>query len=144
MSSGAAGAVRHAPAAHRPDERVEQDERRERREYGVATVLAAVLILGMVAITGFGLALGSAMLARHRAEGAADLAALAAAARAPRGAEHACAAASGVAAAMRVRLLDCALEGPDARIVIEIRVPTGLGSLSPQVTGRSRAGPVPR
>lgn len=141
MNIGAAGAVRRAPAVHRRDERT---ARRERGERGVATVLAAVLLLGMVAIAGFGLALGSAMLARHRAEGAADLAALAAAARAPRGSEHACAAASGVADAMRARLLDCALDGPDARIVIEIRVPAGLGPISPQVTGRSRAGPVPR
>ena len=55
------------------------------RDAGVATVLAAVLILGMLVILGFGLALGSAVLARHRAEGAADLAALAAASRATAG-----------------------------------------------------------
>ncbi|MCX2732869.1 flp pilus-assembly TadE/G-like family protein [Saccharopolyspora sp. NFXS83] len=141
MSSGAAGAIRHAPAVHRRDERT---ERRERRECGVATVVAAVLTIGLVVIAGFGLALGSAMLARHRAEGAADLAALGAAARAPRGPASACSAAGEVADAMRVRLLDCALDGPDARIVVETRVPVGLGALSAQVTARSRAGPVRR
>ncbi|GAB2652176.1 hypothetical protein GCM10027271_07600 [Saccharopolyspora gloriosae] len=150
MTSGAAGAARRAPAVHRRaerrerHERTERRERRERREGGVATVLAAVLTLGLVAIAGFGLVLGSAMLARHRAEGAADLAALGAAARAPRGSEHACAAAGAVADAMRVRLLDCALDGPDARIVVATRAGLGAELLSTQVTARSRAGPVRR
>ncbi|MFR9728942.1 Rv3654c family TadE-like protein [Saccharopolyspora sp. MS10] len=135
MTGGAAGALRRAPAPAR--EAGPSDG-------GAATALAAVLILGLVALAGFGISLGSVMLARHRAEGAADLAALAAAARVPQGRGPACGTAVQVAEAMRARVIDCALDGTDARIVVAVRAPSGPGVLSPQVTGRARAGPVAR
>ncbi|MEU6128645.1 Rv3654c family TadE-like protein [Saccharopolyspora sp. NPDC047091] len=125
-------------ANNRPDARADPPDR------GVATVLAAALILSTITIVGFGMVLGSVMLARHRADGAADLAALAAASRAQQGGAPACTAAREVAAEARTRLLDCELVGPDARVVVEVRVPIALGALPPQVTGRARAGPVTR
>ncbi|WP_258345210.1 Rv3654c family TadE-like protein [Saccharopolyspora gregorii] len=149
MSGSGVGARPSAPThpGHRPtdrNDRLGSDEREEITDRGVATVLAAVLVLGVIAIVGFGMVLGSVMLARHRADGAADLAALAAAARVQQGGERACAAARGVAAEMRARVLDCELAGLDARVLVEVRASMGLDGLSPQVTGRARAGPVAR
>lgn len=149
MSGSGAGARPSAPAhpARRPadrNDRLGSGEREEATDRGVATVLAAALVLGVIAIVGFGMVLGSVMLARHRADGAADLAALAAAARSQQGGTPACTAARGVAAEMRARVLDCELAGLDARVVVEVRASMGLDGLSPQVTGRARAGPVTR
>ncbi|MBQ6641088.1 MAG: flp pilus-assembly TadE/G-like family protein [Saccharopolyspora sp.] len=114
------------------------------RDAGVATVLAAVLILGLLVILGFGLALGSAVLARHRAEGAADLAALAAASHATAGGTAACEQAERVARGMHASVLDCRLSGPDARVIVAERTSALPGLLSSQVSARARAGPAPR
>lgn len=82
------------------------------------------------------LGLGQAVAARHRAGGAADLAALAAADRALDGQTRACAAARRVAGAQGVRLVRCAVVGE----VADVSVTARLGPYtSPDV--RSRAGP---
>ncbi|MFD3352779.1 Rv3654c family TadE-like protein [Streptomyces fradiae] len=81
------------------------------------------------------LALGQAVAARHRAGGAADLAALAAADRALSGAEAACAAAARVARAQRAELSSCGLRGEIAEVTARVR----FGPYAPAV--RSRAGP---
>ncbi|MER7079093.1 Rv3654c family TadE-like protein, partial [Saccharopolyspora kobensis] len=60
------------------------------RDRGAATALSAILVLALLAVLVLVLQIGAATIARHRAEGAADLAALAAAAHAPSGAESAC------------------------------------------------------
>jgi hypothetical protein len=57
---------------------------------GVATVWAAGVIAVLMSLTLFGLHLGGAMLARHHAESAADLAALAAAGSVIAGERQAC------------------------------------------------------
>ncbi|MBA3524717.1 MAG: flp pilus-assembly TadE/G-like family protein [Geodermatophilaceae bacterium] len=89
----------------------------------------------------FGLYLGSAVLARHRAESAADLAALAAAGAAPQGADSACGQAERVAAGMNARLDSCRLVGLVAEI--QVSVTTELAVVGEATAhGRARAGPV--
>lgn len=109
---------------------------------GVATVWAAGAIAVLVSVAAFALHLGEAMVIRHRAEAAADLAALAAATRAVPGEHYACAQARRVTDRMRVQLVSCELHGWDALISVAAQ-PTGwLGVLGP-ATAHSRAGPTP-
>lgn len=82
-------------------------------------------------------ALGSAVIARHRAQSAADLAALAAAATVGSGTQQACAAATSVAAAVSTRLLECAVH--DLDVVVTVAADTGLRGWRAQA--RARAGP---
>ena len=72
-------------------------------ERGAATVLACWAMLALIAVAALVIHLGSAVSARHRAQSAADLAALAAAAALERGTEAACAAATTIAGRMRDR-----------------------------------------
>ncbi|MFD0021811.1 Rv3654c family TadE-like protein [Streptomyces sp. NPDC058382] len=81
------------------------------------------------------LALGQVVVARHRAGGAADLAALAAADRALEGAAVACRAAREVAGAQGAEVVRCAVQGEIADVAARVR----LGPYAPEV--RSRAGP---
>ncbi|MFF5334717.1 Rv3654c family TadE-like protein [Streptomyces sp. NPDC013181] len=81
------------------------------------------------------LALGQLVAARHRAGGAADLAALAAADRALEGEAAACAVAEEVAGAQGAELVRCAVVGEVADVTAGAR----FGLYVPEV--RSRAGP---
>ena len=65
---------------------------------------------------------GSAVVARHRAQAAADLAALAAAARIPSGGTAACARATAVAREMRVDGVQCQVDGLDVVVTAEVAV----------------------
>ena len=87
------------------------------------------------------LALGQALVARHRAASAADLAALAAADRAREGSAVACRAAQAIAVAHDARLTRCDLDGEIADVTAAVPLPTGLRGLGP-ATARARAGPV--
>ncbi|WP_309242465.1 Rv3654c family TadE-like protein [Streptomyces sp. CAI-121] len=102
---------------------------------GVATVWAAVTVAGLCTVFAVVLALGQAVAARHRAGGAADLAALAAADRALEGAEAACEAARRVALAQDAVVVRCAVEGE----VADVTARSGFGPYLPAV--RARAGP---
>jgi secretion/DNA translocation related TadE-like protein len=62
------------------------------------------------------------MVARHRAQSAADLGALAAATRLPAGAAAACAQADAVALAMRTDPAGCLVDDLDVVVTIELRV----------------------
>lgn len=73
----------------------------------------------LLTVTVGGFYLGSAVVARHRAQAAADVAALAAAARLPEGAEAACAQASVIAKAMRVEVKACEVDELDVVVTIE-------------------------
>ncbi|MFB7424687.1 Rv3654c family TadE-like protein [Streptomyces hydrogenans] len=84
------------------------------------------------------LALGQAVAARHRAGGAADLAALAAADRALWGEAEACAAAGRVAAAQGAELVRCGVAGAEAEVTARVV----RGAWAPTV--RARAGPGPQ
>ncbi|MFE0650211.1 Rv3654c family TadE-like protein [Streptomyces sp. NPDC059534] len=96
---------------------------------------AAFAACALCVVFGAVLALGQAVAARHRAGGAADLAALAAADRALWGESEACAAASRVAGAQGAELVGCALRGE----VAEVTARVVRGPYRPEI--RSRAGP---
>lgn len=102
----------------------------------VACVGAAALLV----VTGLVVHLGVAVLARQRAETAADLAALAGAAQILRGAEIACAAAQTVARANGAELIGCRADGLD--LLVELNVEVGSAVFGGTAAGRARAGPV--
>nr|WP_330320296.1 Rv3654c family TadE-like protein [Streptomyces clavifer] len=102
---------------------------------GLATVWVAMTTVTLCAVFAMMLALGQAVAARHRAGGAADLASLAAADRAPRGEAEACGAAREVAGAQGAELIRCAVQGEIADVTARVR----FGPYAPEV--RSRAGP---
>lgn len=99
------------------------------------------MVVVLLWVTGAGAYLGSAVVARHRAQAAADLAALAAAARLPRGAAVACARAASVARAMRTDEARCEVDHLD--VVVTISVPVRLGAVfAGAARASARAGPV--
>jgi secretion/DNA translocation related TadE-like protein len=95
------------------------------------------MVAVLLCATGAGAYVGSAVVARHRAQTAADLAALAAAARLASGAEAACARASAVARAMRVDDVGCRVD--DLDVVVTVRVAVPFGGVA---QAGARAGPV--
>jgi secretion/DNA translocation related TadE-like protein len=107
---------------------------------GVATLWAAVAIAVLAAMAVFGLHLGEALVARHHAESAADLAALAAAAYVPAGEQYACDQARRVTDRMRVDLVSCRTCSWDALVDVAARPPGWLGALG-VATAQARAGP---
>lgn len=92
----------------------------------------------LLAITIGGVYVGSAVIARHRAQAAADLAALAAAARLARGVDAACAQATTVAQAMRTVVALCEADGLD--VTVTVNAPVAVGISGP-ATAAARAGP---
>jgi secretion/DNA translocation related TadE-like protein len=109
-------------------------------ERGSATVLGALLVGTLLAVALGVCALGQAVVARHRVQSAADLAALAAAAALPAGAHSACARAEALAASVRTDVRDCAVLGLD--VVVTVEMPVRLGRF--QITSAraaARAGP---
>ncbi|MCG6499158.1 Rv3654c family TadE-like protein [Kitasatospora sp. A2-31] len=112
---------------------------------GSATVwLVAFAVLGCAAFTAT-LAVGVVVGARHRAEAAADLAALAAADRLLLDPDGGCARAVGVAAAQRATVVSCAVdrEADAVEVVAEVPVAGVPGRLPVgPARARSRAGPV--
>ena len=108
---------------------------------GVATVWAAGAVAVLMSMAVFGLHLGTAMVARHHVESAADLAALAGAGMAVAGERYACTQARRVTDRMRVQLLSCRTQGWDVLVEVGTRPAGWLGDLG-AATGRARAGPV--
>ncbi|MFJ3556172.1 Rv3654c family TadE-like protein [Streptomyces anulatus] len=102
---------------------------------GMATVWVAVTAAGLCTVFAVVLALGQAVAARHRAGGAADLAALAAADRALEGVVVACETASRVALAQGAEVVRCAVHGE----IADVTARSGFGPYLPTV--RARAGP---
>jgi secretion/DNA translocation related TadE-like protein len=96
------------------------------------------MVVVLLSVTGGSVYLGSAVVARHRAQAAADLAALAAAARLPAGPGTACAQATVVAREMRVDGIHCAVEDLDAVVTVEVRVAIGGWG---RARAAARAGP---
>ncbi|MDG3009369.1 flp pilus-assembly TadE/G-like family protein [Rhodococcus sp. D2-41] len=105
---------------------------------GVATVFAAFGLLVLLLVGGAGVQIGAAVVARHRVQAAADLAALAGAAAgvAPEG-EDPCTAAGSVAQRNHGAMTDCRLDGIDVVVRVEAPV-TVLGT----AVAQARAGPV--
>lgn len=94
------------------------------------------MIAVLLTATGAGAYVGSAVVARHRAQAVADLAALAAAARLTSGTQSACASAAVVGRRMRVDDIRCAVDGLD--VIITARVPVAFGGTA---GAAARAGP---
>ena len=112
---------------------------------GLATVWAAVAVGMLMVALLVGLHVGSAVVARHRAESAADLAALAGAGDAVLGRTAACDRAGRIAAAAGAELSACALDGWDVLVEVRVPVPLRLGPAtgsSSDATARARAGPL--
>jgi len=104
---------------------------------GSATVFGIAVLAVVVLLTTFGIQLGGAVVDRHEVSGAADLAALAAAARLVDGEAYACERATWVAERMRTRLVDCAVNGWE--VTVEV---TGRRTVFGTAAVRARAGPV--
>jgi secretion/DNA translocation related TadE-like protein len=115
--------------------------RRLSADAGSATPVAVAMMAVLLAITVACVYLGSAVIARHRAQAAADLAALAAAGRLTQGRDGACAHAVTLAESMHATLADCSVVGLD--VVVAVEVPVALGRLgSASARAVARAGPV--
>jgi secretion/DNA translocation related TadE-like protein len=101
-------------------------------------VLAAFMAAVLITVALGGLKIGSAVVARHRAQSAADLAALAAAAKVPDGPAAACREAATVAGAMRASVRECAVDQLDVNVVVTVVVGGWTGA---QAGAAARAGP---
>jgi secretion/DNA translocation related TadE-like protein len=108
---------------------------RSGRDRGSAAVSGVVAMLLLIIVTAAGAQVGAAVVARHRVTAAADLAALAAAARLTEGDESACEQAKRAAEANRSTLESCVVSGWE--VVVEVSAVTPFGP----VNARARAGP---
>ncbi|MFQ6327597.1 Rv3654c family TadE-like protein [Nocardia sp. CWNU-33] len=114
---------------------------RRRAEQGGATVLACLALVGLIGATLLVGQVGVVVVSRHRAQAAADLAALAAAGALEQGAEAGCAQALEIARRMRVRIHECEVTHWDVTVTVVRNVPIGLyGNWT--VRAVARAGPV--
>lgn len=97
----------------------------------IAVILAVSIGAGYI---------GAAVVARHRAQAAADLAALAAATLLPRGTTAACAAATTLARRMATDLTRC--DAHDLDMVVGVEAPVGLAGWGmSRARATARAGP---
>ena len=108
---------------------------------GSATVWAVGGIGVIVALLAGLLSFGAAVALRHRAQSAADLAALAAASTAVAGEPHACGEARWVTDHMGAELRSCRLSGWDALVEVAVAPPVAPWPFGP-AAARARAGPV--
>ena len=98
------------------------------------------MMVVLMALTVGGATVGSAVVARHRAQAAADLAALAAAGQLTAGPQAACASAASLTAAMSATVAACSVDELD--VVVTAAVTVRLGRWGVHVARASaRAGP---
>jgi secretion/DNA translocation related TadE-like protein len=95
----------------------------------------------LLSITIAGAYLGSVVVARHRAQATADLAALAAAAHLTAGTGAACAEASAVARTMGAAAAHCAVDDLDVVVTVDVAVAFDRWGAGP-ARAAARAGPV--
>ena len=96
------------------------------------------MVAVLVTVTLGGALIGSAVVARHRAQSAADLAALAAAARVAAGPAVACGAAQAVASAVHAMVRGCDVDQLDVIVTVAVRVGGRIGT---EASAAARAGP---
>ncbi|WP_078292523.1 Rv3654c family TadE-like protein [Mycobacterium sp. D16R24] len=112
-----------------------------RADNGSATIVAVAMMAVLLALTAGCAAVGEAVVARHRAQAAADLSALAGAQRALYGTAPACAEATVAARRMGAAVTNCTVE--DLDVVVAVAVPVMLGRFGVgQARVAARAGPV--
>lgn len=114
---------------------------RREDERGAATVVAAMAMTLLVALTAAGVYLGAAVVARHRAQAAADLAAVTGATMLVGGPVSACEQAAAVAARMGAHLTACDITGLDVVVSVDVEVNLGRFAAGP-ARAQARAGPV--
>jgi secretion/DNA translocation related TadE-like protein len=108
----------------------------------VATVFMCMGAALVLAVTALAIHLGAAVLARQRAETAADLAALAGAALVLQGPDLVCAGVVRVAGANGAMVDSCVVQGTD--VLVSVAASVQAGPISGTVVARARAGPVLR
>lgn len=108
-------------------------------ERGSGAVLALGAIGVLVAVLAAALLLGGVVAARHRAESAADLAALAGAVALQRGGDP-CGEAARVGAANGATVR-CTVDGADVLVEAGMQTPAAARVLAPRAVARARAGP---
>lgn len=113
--------------------------RAERTDTGAATIWTAMAVAALTGVALLAVWLAAAVTARHRAESAADLGALAAASHAAEGPVQACEQARWVAARMGMTLLTCRWQQLDALVEVEAPGPALAGL--PRPSAHARAGP---
>lgn len=124
---------RSVPRAFLPPRKVD-DER------GSASLVAAAMCAVLLAVTVGGAQIGATVVARHRGQAAADLAALAGAVAVPTGIGPACAKASAVAQRMATTVVSCRVDELDLIVTVEAPVALRLlGTAHARVL--ARAGP---
>ncbi|GAA3961392.1 hypothetical protein GCM10023085_49780 [Actinomadura viridis] len=102
----------------------------------VVAFMALVWLVGGVAMS-----VGAVRAARHRADAAADLAALGAAARVSQGAEAACRVAAEIVAESGGRLAGCRLRGEIVEVSVALALEAPLEAGEFEIVSRARAGP---
>ncbi|WP_149260127.1 Rv3654c family TadE-like protein [Actinomadura sp. K4S16] len=120
--------------------RNEPDPRPGDRGSGTVWVLAFAVLVWVVGVAA--VLVGGVRSARHRGEAAADMAALAGAARVSDGGGAACARAKAIAIESRARVVRCQVRGEiiDVSVVVDVTMPMGLKGR--RIVSRARAGPV--
>jgi len=107
------------------------DDRGSASLWLLGVALAVLLLAGTVAMA------GGLLVARHRAQSAADLGALAGALRAVEGPGVACPASDRIVQANGARMVACRVEGLDVVITVRVAGPAGWGTAE----ASARAGP---
>lgn len=98
------------------------------------------MVVVLVLLSGGAAHVGAAVIARHRAQSAADLAALAAAYRLPAGPDVACGYAGTVASRTGASVRRCDID--DLDVIVETVVPVRVSLLIAEAAAVARAGPV--
>lgn len=111
------------------------------KDRGSVTVLAAFMVAALVSTSVGAVHIAAAVLAQHRAQSAADLSVLAAAAWLPRGPSSACEGALRVSGEMGALLRRCDVERLDVRVTVTVEVGGLVGS---EAQASARAGPMGR
>lgn len=110
-------------------------------ERGSATAFVCLALTALIALTVLIAQIGATVAARHRAQSAADLAALAAAGLLIDGPDAGCAEAAALARRMSARVDRCQVEQWDA--VVTVTATTSFGAFGKRVvSAAARAGPV--
>ena len=124
-------------------ERLRRGSRRSANEDGFSTVAGAAVIAASTVLLVAVLYIGAAVVARHRAQSAADLAALAGASAQVSGSGEGCEEARRLAARQEgaPRVVECIVDGDDIQVRVAVTVSLGRWGIR-EAVAVARAGPV--
>ncbi|MES9602978.1 Rv3654c family TadE-like protein [Actinomadura sp. NPDC000929] len=112
------------------------------RGSGTVWVLGFAVLVWVVGVAA--VLVGGVRGARHGGEAAADMAALAGAARVVDGGRSACARARQIASGSGARMVRCRVRGETVDVSVAVEVPMLMGLKGRRIVSRARAGPVER